>query len=77
MVTHTNYILTTFSLDLTGKHQRREDLRFGYAISIIQMFTHPPNEGLDKNLKQMAQTYYEENYGSRDDFRKEFRKSYL
>ena len=36
-----------------------------------------PNEGLDKNLKQMAQTYYEENYGSRDDFRKEFRKSYL
>jgi len=36
-----------------------------------------PNEGLDKNLKEMAQTYYEQNYGSRDDFRREFRKSYL
>lgn len=36
-----------------------------------------PNKGLDKCLKEMAQTYYEEHYGSRDDFRKEFRKSYL
>lgn len=36
-----------------------------------------PNDGLDKNLKQMAQTYYEQNYGDRDKFRKEFRKSYL
>ena len=28
-------------------------------------------------LKLMAQNYYEMNIGSRDDFRKEFRKSYL
>lgn len=36
-----------------------------------------PNQGLDLNLKQMAQAYYEEHYGSRDDFRHDFRKSYL
>lgn len=35
------------------------------------------NLQIDRILKQMAQTYYEEHYGSRDDFRKEFGKSYL
>ncbi len=36
-----------------------------------------PNEGLDKKLKQMAQTYYEERIGTRDDFRADFEKSWL
>lgn len=36
-----------------------------------------PNKGLDLALKVGAQKYYEEHYGTRDDFRKEFRKSYL
>lgn len=36
-----------------------------------------PNDGIDKNLKQMGQTYYESHYGSREDFRRDFRKSYL
>ena len=36
-----------------------------------------PNEGLDLKWKQMAQMYYEEHYGTRQDFRKEFGKSYL
>ena len=36
-----------------------------------------PNEGLDLKWKQKAQRYYEENYGSREDFIKEFGKSYL
>ena len=35
------------------------------------------NLQIDRKLKQMAQTYYEEHYGSRDDFRQEFGKSYL
>lgn len=37
----------------------------------------PDNIGLGLKLKQMAQTYYEAHYGSRDDFRREFGKSYL
>lgn len=36
-----------------------------------------PNKGLDLKLKQMAQTYYESYYGSRDDFIQEFGKSWL
>lgn len=32
---------------------------------------------IDLQLKQMAQRYYEEHYGTRDEFRSEFRKSYL
>lgn len=35
------------------------------------------NQQIDKQLKRMAQRYYEEHYGSREDFRKEFGKSYL
>jgi len=37
----------------------------------------PQNMGIDLQLKQMAQKYYETHYGSRDAFRKEFGKSYL
>lgn len=36
-----------------------------------------PNEGLDLKWKQKAQKYYEEHYGSREDFIKEFGKSHL
>lgn len=32
---------------------------------------------IDAKLKTMAQEYYEEHYGTRDDFRREFGKSYL
>lgn len=35
------------------------------------------NRAIDLKLKAMAQEYYEEHYGSRDDFRMEFGKSYL
>lgn len=34
-------------------------------------------KAVDLKLKTMAQAYYEEHYGTREDFRKEFRKSYL
>lgn len=36
-----------------------------------------PNKGLDLKLKQMAQTYFEDNLGSREDFRSVFGKSWL
>lgn len=36
-----------------------------------------PNAGLDLQFKQMAQKYFEEHYGSRQDFIKEFGKNYL
>lgn len=35
------------------------------------------NKDLDTRLKQLAQTYYEEHYGDRDAFRKDFGRSYL
>ncbi len=34
-------------------------------------------KAVDLRLKTMAQEYYESHYGSREDFRKEFGKSYL
>lgn len=36
-----------------------------------------PNRGLDLRLKQDCQRYYEEHYGTRSEFIKEFGKSYL
>lgn len=36
-----------------------------------------PNKGLDLKLKQMAQTYFEEHYGTREEFRSIFGKSWL
>lgn len=36
-----------------------------------------PNNGLDRVLKQMAQKYFEENIGTREDFIREFGKSWL
>lgn len=38
---------------------------------------HNPNKGLDLRLKQECQRYYEEHYGTRAEFIKEFGKSYL
>ena len=35
------------------------------------------NKELDTHLKEFAQEYYEEHYGTREDFRREFGKSYL
>lgn len=40
-----------------------------YSVHIDQQF--------DLSLKRKAQRYYEEHYGSREQFRKEFGKSYL
>lgn len=37
----------------------------------------PENLQIDNKLKTMCQEYYEEHYGSREEFIKEFGKSYL
>lgn len=37
----------------------------------------PKNGDIDTQLKQAAQRYYEENIGTREDFRREFGKSWL
>lgn len=37
----------------------------------------PDSVKIDSYLKERCQTYYEEHYGSRDEFRREFGKSYL
>ena len=36
-----------------------------------------PNHGLDLELKKLAQKYYEEHVGSREDFIKEFGQSWM
>lgn len=36
-----------------------------------------PNRGIDLELKQAAQVFYEVNIGTREDFIREFGKSYL
>ena len=36
-----------------------------------------PNQGLDLQLKQMAQTYFEEHYGTREEFIRIFGKNRL
>ena len=35
------------------------------------------NRALDLRLKRIAQEYYEQNYGTREDFRHEFGRNYL
>ena len=37
----------------------------------------PHSKEIDTKLKQMAQEYFEANFGTRDDFRRIFGKSYL
>lgn len=37
----------------------------------------PDNDKIDGYLKRRCQEYYEAHYGSRDDFRREFGRSYL
>lgn len=59
--------------------------RYGFVIPIA-CYLHEfekdsvhenPNKGLDLRLKQMAQAYYEENTGTREEFREIFGRSWL
>lgn len=65
-----------------GTSNRKNADRFGYIVPLC-MEHHTGNTGVHFNadfdlfLKQQAQQHFESNYGSRDDFRQVFGKSYL
>ena len=64
--------------------QKKKSEKYGFIIPIHPRWHNMSNDGihegnreLDLKFKRMAQEYYEEHYGTREDFRKEFGKSYL
>lgn len=66
-----------------GGYKKKSEKR-GFIIPIHPRWHNMSNDGihegnreLDLKFKRMAQEYYEEHYGTREDFRKEFGKSYL
>lgn len=78
---------TTYNLHshhvLYGTSNRKKSEKYGLKVWLCAHHHNMSNEGvhfnkaLDLRLKTMAQEYYEEHYGSREDFRREFSKSYL
>lgn len=66
-----------------GGNNRKNSEKYGFVIP-LRPDLHPNGalEGknateIDLNLKKMAQIYFEEHYGTRDDFREIFGKSVL
>lgn len=63
-----------------GKSRRTSE-KYGYLYKLKaemhQMLHEHPNDGIDLYLKQKAQQHYEQNHGNREDFIKEFGRSYL
>lgn len=66
-----------------GGSNRKKSEKYGFVVPLRPDF-HPngvrfnrKNGDIDTKLKTMAQTYYEEHIGSREEFRKEFGKSWL
>ena len=65
--------------------RRKQSERYGFVVPLrydLHEFgkdsVHEnPNTGLDLQLKQKAQRYFEENIGDRDEFREIFGKSWL
>ena len=61
--------------------RRQQSDKYGLTVMLCRRCHNEvhskPNTGLDLWLKQKAQEYYEEHYGTRDDFRRDFIKSYL
>ena len=68
-----------------GGSSRKASERRGFIIPLrpdlhpngVHFRNNENNRQIDLYLKRMAQEYYESNYGNRDEFRKEFGKSYL
>lgn len=68
-----------------GASNRTKSELYGFVIPIAyylhefgkESIHENPNKGLDLKWKQKAQEYYEEHYGTRDNFIKLFGKSYL
>ena len=64
-----------------GRGRRNKSDDYGLIVPLCvrcheEVHKHP-NNGLDTDLKQAAQRYFEKHYGDRDDFRKNFGMSYL
>lgn len=68
-----------------GNGRRKKCEEYGFVVALEPRYHNMsnysvhavPNAGLDLQLKQMAQEYYESHYGGREDFIKEFGRSYL
>lgn len=66
-----------------GGSNRKRSEKYGFVVPLRPdlhpngVFAGPDAKEIDTKLKTMAQEYYEEHYGTRDDFRREFGKSYL
>lgn len=68
-----------------GGSNRNRSEAYGFVIPLSPRL-HPNGSsatwsieiaGLDLHLKRMAQTYFEQHYGTREQFREEFGKSWL
>lgn len=66
-----------------GGPYRKKSERYGFVIPLRPDY-HPngvhfnrTHGDVDGSLKRMAQTYYEEHIGTREEFREEFGKSWL
>ena len=66
-----------------GTGRRNVSDKYGLTVKLCPMHHNASNEGVHFNkendliIKRMAQKYYEENIGSREDFIRDFIKSYL
>ena len=66
-----------------GKENKKRSEKYGFIIPLHPSLHNMSNRGvhfnreLDLKVKRMAQEYFEEHCGTREDFIKEFGKSYL
>ena len=66
-----------------GTSNRKQSEKYGLKVYLCAHHHNMSNEGvhfnksLDNHLKALAQRYFEENYGTREDFRQVFGKSIL
>lgn len=68
-----------------GNGRRKLCEKYGFLVALEPRYHNMssysvhavPNAGLDLQLKQMAQRYFEGNYGTRHEFINKFGKSYL
>ena len=66
-----------------GGVYRNKSERYGFVVPLRPdlhpngVHAGPQAKEIDTRLKQMAQEYFEQHLGTREDFRREFGKSYL
>lgn len=66
-----------------GGANRKRSEKYGFVVPLRPdlhpngVFAGKDAKAIDTKLKRMAQKYYEENYGSREEFMQEFGRNYL